>query len=122
MRDGGRILFIARHLAGALLITILFSKSRADQKKSHLPWFKAMMPFKTRRQLLTQKTMKVLEVHEDPRSGCQLFKIHEMDPCYKIDRVVYREKSQSGRFKEITHEDYFRKKTEIRLADFLIKG
>ena len=82
-----------------------------------------MIPFKTRRQLLAPKTMKLLEVHEDPRSGCQLFKIHELDPLYKIDRVVYREKSQSGWFKEITPEDYLQKvkKTEIELSDLLIK-
>ncbi|PYV92845.1 MAG: hypothetical protein DMG05_03365 [Acidobacteria bacterium] len=82
-----------------------------------------MMPFKMRRQLLTQKTMKLLEVHEDPRSGCQLFKIHELDPFCKIDRVVYREKSQSGWFKEISPEDYFQKvrKADVGSSDCLIK-
>ena len=53
--------------------------------------------------------MKLLEVHEDPHSGSQLFKIHERDPLLKIDRVVYREKSQSGWLKEISPEDYLHK-------------
>ncbi|PYV36939.1 MAG: hypothetical protein DMG06_29370 [Acidobacteria bacterium] len=102
-------------MAEALLITILSSKERGRPSGACLAVLggsKAMMPFKMRRQLLTQKTMRLLEVHEDPRSGWQLFKIHEVDPLYKIDRIVYRERSQSGLFKEISPEDYLHKVRE----------
>jgi hypothetical protein len=34
-----------------------------------------------------------------------------MDPAYKIDRIVYREKSRSGWFKELTPE-LFEEKTQ----------
>ena len=49
-----------------------------------------------------QKNLKVLNVFEDSTNGAQVFQIHEQDPDYKIDRVVYREKSPYGWFKEIT--------------------
>ena len=49
-----------------------------------------------------QKTLKVLNVFEDSSSGAQVFQIHEQDPDYKIDRIVYREKSPYGWFKEIS--------------------
>jgi hypothetical protein len=61
-----------------------------------------------------QKTLKVLNVFEDSTSGAQVFQIHERDPDYKIDRIVYREKSPYGWFKEITSEDYLRKVKHLR--------
>jgi hypothetical protein len=61
-----------------------------------------------------QKTLKVLNVFEDSNSGAQVFQIHEQDPDYKIDRIVYREKSPYGWFKEITSEDYLRKVKHLR--------
>jgi len=61
-----------------------------------------------------QKTLKVLNVFEDSASGTQVFQIHEQDPDYKIDRIVYREKSPYGWFKEITSEDYLRKVKHLR--------
>jgi len=54
-----------------------------------------------------QKSVKILEVHEDSDTRSQLFQIHELDPLYKIDRIVYREKSREGWFKEISPELYF---------------
>ena len=57
-----------------------------------------------------QKTLKVLNVFEDSTSGAQVFQIHEQDPDYKIDRIVYREKSPAGWFKELSPE-VFREKT-----------
>jgi hypothetical protein len=60
------------------------------------------------------KTLKVLRAFEDTASGTQVFQIHELDPIYKIDRIVYREKSRDGWFKEITREDYFRKVKNLR--------
>jgi hypothetical protein len=50
---------------------------------------------------------EIIEFYEDKSSGKQLFQIHELIPQYKIDRVVYREKSREGWFKEITSQDYF---------------
>jgi hypothetical protein len=61
-----------------------------------------------------QKTLKVLRVFEDSTNGAQVFQIHEQDPQYKIDRIVYREKSPYGWFKEITSEDYLRKVKYLR--------
>jgi hypothetical protein len=61
-----------------------------------------------------QKMLRVLESYEDRLSGSQLFQIHELDPSYKIDRIVYREKSREGWFKEISSEDYFRKVDGLR--------
>jgi hypothetical protein len=52
---------------------------------------------------------EIIEFYEDKSSGKQLFQIHELIPQYKIDRVVYREKSREGWFKEITSQDYFNK-------------
>jgi hypothetical protein len=61
-----------------------------------------------------QKSLKVLNVFEDSTSGAQVFQIHEQDPDYKIDRIVYREKSPYGWFKEITSEDYLQKVKHLR--------
>ena len=61
-----------------------------------------------------EKMLRVLESFEDRLSGSQLFQIHELDPRYKIDRIVYREKSREGWFKEISSEDYFRKVDSLR--------
>ena len=61
-----------------------------------------------------QKSLKVLNVFEDSASGAQVFQIHEQDPDYKIDRIVYREKSPYGWFKEITSEDYLQKVKHLR--------
>ena len=61
-----------------------------------------------------QKTLKILNVFEDSTSGAQVFQIHEQDPEYKIDRIVYREKSPYGWFKEISSEDYQRKVKNLR--------
>jgi hypothetical protein len=52
---------------------------------------------------------EIIEFYEDPSSGKQLFQIHELIPQYKIDRIVYREKSREGWFKEISSQDYFAK-------------
>ena len=54
---------------------------------------------------------EIIEFYEDPSSGKQLFQIHELIPQYKIDRIVYREKSREGWFKEISSQDYFAKVT-----------
>ena len=43
-----------------------------------------------------------------------MFQIHEQDPLYKIDRIVYREKSPYGWFKEISSEDYVQKVKNLR--------
>ena len=48
-------------------------------------------------------------MYEDTLSGDQLFQVHEIDPLCKIDRIVYREKSRAGWFKEIDSEAYFKK-------------
>ncbi|MEW5976096.1 MAG: hypothetical protein AB1898_09875 [Acidobacteriota bacterium] len=56
-----------------------------------------------------EKLIRILECHEDKTSGTQLFQIHEVDPPFKIDRIVYREKSKDGWFKEITPDTYFEK-------------
>jgi len=61
-----------------------------------------------------EKMLRVLESFEDRLSGSQLFQIHELDPSYKIDRIVYREKSREGWFKEISSEDYLRKVDRLR--------
>ena len=53
--------------------------------------------------------IEIIESYEDKASGKQLFQIHEMIPEYKIDRIVYREKSREGWFKEISSQDYFSK-------------
>jgi hypothetical protein len=52
---------------------------------------------------------EIIESYEDKSSGKQLFQIHQLIPQYKIDRVVFREKSREGWFKEITSQDYFNK-------------
>jgi len=51
--------------------------------------------------------VEIIESYEDKSSGKQLFQIHELIPQYKIDRIVYREKSREGWFKEISSQDYF---------------
>ncbi|HVN80382.1 MAG TPA: hypothetical protein VMW38_15405 [Terriglobia bacterium] len=61
-----------------------------------------------------QKTLTVIEIHEDKASGHQWFQIHEEDPQYKIDRIVYRERSREGWFKEISPDDYLRKVNALR--------
>ena len=61
-----------------------------------------------------QKTLKVIEIYEDKESGHQWFQIHEEDPLYKIDRIVYRERSREGWFKEISPDDYLRKVSALR--------
>ena len=61
-----------------------------------------------------EKMLRVLESFEDMRSGSQLFQIHELDPRYKIDRIVYREKTREGWFKEISSDDYFHKVDSLR--------
>ena len=52
---------------------------------------------------------EIIEFYEDKSTGKQLFQIHELIPEYKIDRIVYREKSREGWFKEISSQDYFSK-------------
>ena len=52
---------------------------------------------------------EIIEFYEDKSTGKQLFQIHELIPQYKIDRIVYREKSREGWFKEISSQDYFSK-------------
>jgi hypothetical protein len=52
---------------------------------------------------------EIIGCYEDSSNGRQLFQIHEMIPQYKIDRIVYREKSREGWFKEISSQDYFSK-------------
>ena len=61
-----------------------------------------------------EKTLKILNVFEDRSSGTQVFEIHEQDPLYKIDRIVYREKSPYGWFKEISSEDYLQKVKDLQ--------
>ncbi|MFN8008850.1 MAG: hypothetical protein U0V70_17865 [Terriglobia bacterium] len=51
--------------------------------------------------------IQIIESYEEKVSGKQLFQIHEMIPEYKIDRIVYREKSREGWFKEISSQDYY---------------
>ena len=82
------------------------SRSRLNVKDN---WSNDMVQFSVRRQFLTHKTLNVLQVYEDTLSGNQLFQVHEIDPLCKIDRIVYREKSRAGWFKEIDSEDYFKK-------------
>ncbi len=60
------------------------------------------------------KTVTVLKAFEDSASGAQVFQIHERDPIYKIDRIVYREKSRDGWFKEISPEDYRERVKHLR--------
>ena len=60
------------------------------------------------------KTLKILQAFEDLSSGVQVFQIHEKDPLYKIDRIIYREKSRSGWFKEISSEDYVQRVRNLR--------
>jgi hypothetical protein len=59
---------------------------------------------------LMHKQVQILDMRENKQLGIQYFEIHEVDPAYKIDRIVYREKSRSGWFKELTPE-LFREKT-----------
>ena len=73
-----------------------------------------MVLLSAHRQLLTHKTLKVLEEYEDTLSGNQLFQVHEIDPFCKIDRVVYREKCRAGWFKEISSEDYFQRVKNLK--------
>jgi hypothetical protein len=61
-----------------------------------------------------QKTVRVIETFEDKASGHQWFKIHEKDPLYRVDRIVYRERSREGWFKEISLEDYLQRITDLR--------
>ena len=68
-----------------------------------------------------QKSVKILEVHEDSDTRSQLFQIHELDPLYKIDRIVYREKSREGWFKEISQELYFERVKKLRTVLSLAK-
>jgi hypothetical protein len=68
----------------------------------------------TQKAVSMQKTLKILNVFEDCTSGAQVFQIHEQDPLYKIDRIVYREKSPYGWFKEISSEDYLQKVKNLR--------
>jgi hypothetical protein len=56
------------------------------------------------------KQVQILTMRENKQLGIQYFEIHEVDPDYKIDRIVYREKSPAGWFKELTPE-VFREKT-----------
>lgn len=60
------------------------------------------------------KMLRVIEIYEDKSSGHQWFQIHEKDPQYKIDRIVYRERSREGWFKEISSEYYLQKVTGLR--------
>jgi hypothetical protein len=57
------------------------------------------------------KQVQILNMRENKELGIQYFEIHEVDPTYKIDRIVYREKSRAGWFKELSPE-VFREKTE----------
>jgi hypothetical protein len=50
-------------------------------------------------------------MRENKQLGIQYFEIHEVDPTYKIDRIVYREKSRAGWFKELSAE-VFKEKTQ----------
>jgi hypothetical protein len=50
-------------------------------------------------------------MRENKQLGIQYFEIHEVDPTYKIDRIVYREKSRTGWFKELSAE-VFKEKTQ----------
>jgi hypothetical protein len=56
-----------------------------------------------------QKKLRVIETYEDKANGHQLFQIHEEDPLYRIDRIVYRERSREGWFKEISSDEYLQK-------------
>jgi hypothetical protein len=59
--------------------------------------------------VLMKEQTEIIEFYEDKSTGKQLFQIHELIPQYKIDRIVYREKSREGWFKEISSQDYFSK-------------
>jgi hypothetical protein len=59
---------------------------------------------------LMLKKVQILTMRENKQLGIQYFEIHEVDPDYKIDRIVYREKSPAGWFKELTPE-VFKEKT-----------
>ena len=59
--------------------------------------------------VLMKEQTEIIEFYEDRSTGKQLFQIHELIPQYKIDRIVYREKSREGWFKEISSQDYFSK-------------
>ena len=56
------------------------------------------------------KQVQILNVRENKQLGTQYYEIHEVDPTYKIDRIVYRERSRTGWFKEISAE-VFKAKT-----------
>jgi len=68
-----------------------------------------------------KKSVKILEMHEDSTTRSQLFQIHELDPLYKIDRIVYREKSREGWFKEISSELYFERVKNLGTVSSLEK-
>ncbi len=57
------------------------------------------------------KQVEIITMRENKQLGVQYFEIHEVDPAYNIDRIVYREKSSSGWFKELTPE-VFKEKTQ----------
>jgi len=57
------------------------------------------------------KQVQILNMRENKQLGTQYFEIHEVDPTYKIDRIVYREKSRTGWFKELSAE-VFKEKTQ----------
>jgi hypothetical protein len=59
--------------------------------------------------VLMKEQTEIIEFYEDKSTGKQLFQIHELIPQHKIDRIVYREKSREGWFKEISSQDYFSK-------------
>ena len=97
---------LAKTLAGAVLILLRFL---APGSTKTYPWSQV-----SERAVCMQKSLKVLNVFEDSTSGAQVFQIHEQDPDYKIDRIVYCEKSPYGWFKEITSEDYLQKVKHLR--------
>ena len=57
------------------------------------------------------KQVQILNMRENKQLGIQYFEIHEVAPTYKIDRIVYREKSRTGWFKELSAE-VFKEKTQ----------
>jgi hypothetical protein len=63
------------------------------------------------RSRLMLKQVQILNMRENKQLGIQYFEIHEVDPTYKIDRIVYREKSPTGWFKELSAE-VFKEKTQ----------
>src|SRR5688572_25604095 len=81
---------VCRGIGTPLADSIVVPPPRVSQNGASL----SQMPMPEGR--LMQKTLKVLNVFEDSSSGAQVFQIHEQDPDYKIDRIVYREKSPYG--------------------------